>query len=237
MTTPIWMPLSVADYLKDTRHLCTREHGAYFLLLLHAWTSDGELPLDETRLARIAGLSPKEWRFSREIILDFFVLGENSYRHKRIDAELARADEFIEQKRVAGRASAAARAQRMSNGRSTDVPTATPTEGQRDANQSQSQGSVTNVTGGEPPGDPVKMVFDEGVSVLTKAGSSPAQARSLIGQWRKTHRDDAVASAIGEAKRLEVSDPKAWITKRLNNAANDETALWASIDRIFGNRR
>ena len=234
MTTPNWMPLNVADYLKDTRHLSTREHGAYFLLLMHAWTGGGELPVDETRLARIAGMSPKEWRYSREIILDFFVLVGNSYRHKRIDAELARADEFIEQKRSAGKASAAARAQRTLNGRSTDVPTGTPTERQREANQIQIQSTNAKALGGEPPGDQVKSLFEAGVGLLTKTGFTAGTARSLIGKWRKAQSDETVAAAIADAKRLEISDPKAWITARLAKAANDSSDFYASIDRTFG---
>lgn len=139
-----WMPLFVADYLADTRHLSTAEHGAYLLLIMHAWVSDGRLPLDEKRLARIAGMDAEEWRESREVILEFFTRHEDGYRHKRIDAELERATANIEQRRAAGRASAAARARQRngsgrSNARSTDVATddptsvATdvPTEGQR----------------------------------------------------------------------------------------------------------
>lgn len=138
-TAPLWMPLNVADYHKDTQHLSTLEHGAYFLLLMHCWTTGGALPGDEKRLARIARLSPREWKQSREVLLDFFKLKNGEFRHKRIDAELAKADDLIEQKREAGRKSAAARAERAFNGRSTAGATGTPTEGQREANQSQSQ--------------------------------------------------------------------------------------------------
>jgi len=137
-----WMPLYVADYLADTRHLSTTEHGAYLLLIMHAWTNNGQLPLDETRLARIAGLSSREWSASRAVILQFFMQHEDGYRHKRVDAELTRTDEIIEKRRRAGKASAASRRQRSANTCSTHFetngPANAPTQGQQTARPSQS---------------------------------------------------------------------------------------------------
>jgi uncharacterized protein YdaU (DUF1376 family) len=84
------MPLYVADYLRDTRKLTAAEHGAYLLLIMEYWTS-GELPDDDRQLARIASMTPAEWRKARPNVQPFFVDG---WKHKRIDAELARSAEI-----------------------------------------------------------------------------------------------------------------------------------------------
>jgi uncharacterized protein YdaU (DUF1376 family) len=94
-----WLPLYVGDYLRDTRDLNTLQHGAYLLLIMHYWQHDG-LPSDDARLAAIAGLTVAQWRRIREPVQAKFADG---WRHKRIDAELARADRVFLQRRLAGR--------------------------------------------------------------------------------------------------------------------------------------
>ena len=84
-----WMPFYVADYLADTGHLTTAEHGAYLLLIMHYW-SNGGLPDDDKKLARIVRMSPSEWAEARETLSEFF---QDGWSHKRIDAEFARAAE------------------------------------------------------------------------------------------------------------------------------------------------
>lgn len=66
----------------------------------------------------------------------------------------------------------------------------------------------------EPPSDPVKDLFDEGVELLVKTGCKPTNARSLIGKWRSHGGDEAVMEAIREAKRLKITEPIAWMTQR-----------------------
>ncbi|MEO0699613.1 MAG: DUF1376 domain-containing protein, partial [Pseudomonadota bacterium] len=70
---PASMPLFGDAYLADTTHLTTEEHGAYFLLLLAAWRQDTcDLPADDKKLARIAGLTPRRWKAMKPTIMEFW---------------------------------------------------------------------------------------------------------------------------------------------------------------------
>ena len=86
-----WMPLYVGDYLADTTHLSTAEHGAYLLLIMTYWRTEAPIEDDDERLARIVGATPKEWAKLRKPVAAFFDVADGVWRHKRIDAELAAA--------------------------------------------------------------------------------------------------------------------------------------------------
>ena len=110
------MPLYVADYLADTGHLSAAEHGAYMLLIMHYWTNGG-VPSDERRLARICRMSDEEWAASRNELAAFF---DGEWKHARIDAELAKSEEIsskrkaaAEQRHSKSNASASANADQM----------------------------------------------------------------------------------------------------------------------------
>lgn len=92
-----WIPIYVADYLKDTTHLSPSEHGAYFLLILQYW-QDGSLPDNERQLARIARMDAREWKDARDVLSCFFSEG---WKHKRIDAELAKIEDVSAKRRKA----------------------------------------------------------------------------------------------------------------------------------------
>ena len=100
-----WMPLYIGDYLADTRRLKAAEHGAYLLLIMEYWQAGG-LPDDDRQLARIACMTDREWKIARPIIEKRFQPG---WRHKRIDAELAKAAVMSKKRASAGKAGAAAR--------------------------------------------------------------------------------------------------------------------------------
>lgn len=100
MSNRAWMPLHITDYLADTGHLTAAEHGAYLMLIMHYW-QNGSLPADERLLQRLTRMSKDEWAESRDVLAMLF--GEN-WSHKRIDEELAKADEIIEKRRSAANA-------------------------------------------------------------------------------------------------------------------------------------
>jgi len=97
MSNRAWMPLHITDYLADTGHLTATEHGAYMLLIMHYW-QNGHLPENEKLIARIGRMTTAQWDESRDVIAMLFGPG---WTHKRIDAELSKADDIIEKRRAA----------------------------------------------------------------------------------------------------------------------------------------
>jgi uncharacterized protein YdaU (DUF1376 family) len=83
-----YMPWYHGDHIRDTGHLTTEQHGAYFLLINHYWSTGG-LPDDDCQLAAIAKLTVAKWRKMRSVIQAFF---HEDWKHKRIDAELEKAN-------------------------------------------------------------------------------------------------------------------------------------------------
>lgn len=99
----VWMPLYVNDYLGDTTHLTTEQHGAYLLLLMSAWKRQGRLPNDDMQLAAICRLTLQSWRKHRSVILPFFSGSGDDLIHKRVSEELGKASAMVEAARENGR--------------------------------------------------------------------------------------------------------------------------------------
>lgn len=107
-----WMPLWIGDYLADTMHLTTEQHGAYLLLLMHQW-KQGELPDDDVVLATITRLPAAAWRRCRPVLERFFTVADGQWVQGRAAREKERAVETNERigrvRGEAGRKGAAAR--------------------------------------------------------------------------------------------------------------------------------
>jgi uncharacterized protein YdaU (DUF1376 family) len=87
--TDIWMPVYIGDYLADTMHLSTEQHGAYLLLLFHLWRR-GVLQDDDVVLAKITGLRAKAWSTCRGVLAEFFEIHDGLWHHRRVERERIR---------------------------------------------------------------------------------------------------------------------------------------------------
>lgn len=102
--------LWVGDYLSDTAHLSAEEHGALLLLTLAAWPSAGVLPVDPSRLARIARIESAKWEMVWEAIAEFFdAVDGGKLLHRRVAAEHAVVLAAREKARERGRSASLAR--------------------------------------------------------------------------------------------------------------------------------
>lgn len=179
----LWMPLFVGDYLGDTGHLTTTQHGAYLLLIMHYWRKGG-LPDDERQIAKIAKLSSKAWASHRCVLQEFF---HDGWKHTRIEKELAKMMKVAERRQMSGSlggtASAAARV------KATDKPLMQQERGQANAEQTSSNAAAnvrdTQTQSQTPTEDRIADAPARGASMLTEG----SKARSAA-FWKALGFDD-----------------------------------------------
>lgn len=225
------MPLYIADYLRDTRRLHAREHGAYLLLIMEYWTA-GSLPDDDGDLARLAALSDKEWREVKAKIARFFGPG---WTHARIDRELAASREKYERRAAAGKKGGKAKAEAKQNSsNATPGPEAKPKPGSTNHNHSTSYSSEANASGGEPPlADPSKErreLFERGKVVLGKSAGGV-----ITGLLKAKGGNVALARAAIE-QASQAQDPAEYIGRinhpKTNGAQNDANSVISAGQRL-----
>jgi uncharacterized protein YdaU (DUF1376 family) len=102
-----WMPLWIGDYLADTMHLTTEQHGAYFLLMMAYWKNGGPLANDDDQLAAISKVSVQRWKTIGPVVKRFFREKGLLLTHKRIEEELENARQNKSKRSASGSRGAA----------------------------------------------------------------------------------------------------------------------------------
>lgn len=223
----VWMPLVLGDYLADTQRLTTEQHGAYLLLLMDYWRN-GPPPADDAVLCQITGLKPSAFRKHKSTLLAFFKCVDGRLVNKRADAEKALAAQ--NHMRASAKASKAANARwHPENG---DAPSNAPSNARAYAPRCPSPSPITVPS--EQPGEVVRSIFDQGVSLLVATGSSESSARSFIGKLRKDMGDGPLLQALTDCKREGRTDPKSWLTGCAKRQMQGGDALLRSIERTYG---
>ena len=147
-----YMQLYVADYLADTAHLTTEEHGAYLLLLFSYWQTGKPLRVD--RLSTIARVPNDRWNSVGETLSEFFNVSATHWMHFRVETDLEAVNSKTSKASAAGKASAKARflkKQQELNAKSTDVGTDVDDSLQRNGNHTDTD---TDTDTEEPPPPP-----------------------------------------------------------------------------------
>ncbi len=81
---------NIADYRKDTGHLCAVEHYIYRSLLDTYYLNEKPISLDISNVMRTHCLrTADDERMLKNVLQDFFVCTENGYEHKRVSAEIS----------------------------------------------------------------------------------------------------------------------------------------------------
>lgn len=88
------MPLYIGDYLADTMHLTTEQHGAYLLLIMAYWKNGGALPSSDQQLAAICRMPLDAWSNAKAVLENFFDTSvDGKWINHRAEAEMANAGE------------------------------------------------------------------------------------------------------------------------------------------------
>lgn len=204
MSVP-YLPLYTADYLADTSHLTTLEHGAYMLLIMNYWQRGKALPADDRKLARIAGLGPREWKRVKATICEFFEVSCDTWFHTRLESELHKLRDKSLKKQKGG----LARAQQMQSERSA--------RGQLYIGVG--KGIPLSKDNGAAP-DPDKVFWDN-----AKAYLGPKNA-SLIGKWCKDYGQEETAKAITAAQLARAVDQVPYIVETLKKTKQPAQLDW-----------
>ncbi len=234
-----WYPHHLGDFAQATAHLSMLEDAAYSRLLRWYYAEEQPIPADLRAACRIARATSNDEREAVRVVLEeFFELTADGYRQARADREIeAYRDKSAKAARSAEARWSNKRTQCGRNANASGID-ANASKGDADAmlaNSQQPTYSVPIGTGAAPPmlppaaapagdllplpADPVKVLFDAGVSLLTAAGVSDRQARSLIGQWRRTAGDADVLAAIVRCRDQRITAPVPWLSAALRPRA------------------
>ena len=230
-----YMQLYIADYLADTMHLSTEEHGAYLLLMFNYWQTGRPIP--KNRLSKIARLSNDRWSAVEPSLKEFFNDTGIEWVQERIERDLEAVKNSISQKSAAGKASAQARKakkgakpqqngngcstgvdapfEQNSNGNSTNTDTDTDTDLKE--NPSLSAGANENAGGVFPPVEPTAPRYLEGLN-------EPISKFTMTGTWLPSRDFKLRAAQWG----IQLPEPD-----YLDSELAEFAAYWNSEGKIF----
>jgi uncharacterized protein YdaU (DUF1376 family) len=234
----IWMPVYIGDYLADTMHLSTEQHGAYLLLLFHLWRR-GVLHNDDVVLAKITGLDKSAWSRARLVLAEFFEIHDGLWHHGRVERERIRV--------AAKQQSKANKAKLAASSRWSKQPSL-PTMGEAGDASSIASGTASSIAcampgdaKSEPEPEPelVRAFISEGKpSEIGGVDSRHTPFRALLGEyWKaKNHASPEMPWQGRDAKALSdflAASPQLNETQFRHMLGNRAKSAVAHGDRVY----
>lgn len=168
----LYFRFHIGDYLADTNFLDAEEHGAYLMAMLHCYKHDF-LPSDMKKLKKICKTQDEE---IIETILEFFTQKEDKWIHRRIKAELKRAESISKKASESGKRGAEKRHEKQ------DVPS----ERQAKAKQSPSERQANaELTSNQEPVTSNPSNIDSNKLESCQKASFDCPAKSMVDYWNE----------------------------------------------------
>lgn len=209
------MPLYVADYLADTTHLSTLEHGAYCLLLMSMWRAGGTLPNDPAKLAKFARMTSAQWARVEATVMQFFTLENGEVIQSRLSREIEKHAGVVRQRRESGSKGGKAKALKSNE---PDLANARGLlkQPEPEPEPKDSLGSKEDPKRGLFEDDPSKVAWSMAINLLTsRASMTEAKARAAFGRMLGANKITApdMLPALGLALANGTRDPLAYLMK------------------------
>lgn len=207
----IWMPLYIGDYLADTMHLTTEQHGAYLLLIMAYWKNGGALPSDDRKLMAICRLGADAWSMHKHTLASFFDLDSDPelWIHVRAEKEMEKAGNNQEKRTL--RAQKAAEA-RWSKNAPSNAPGNAPSIPQAMLNECPSPSpshkalKEPSLRSGKKKSESKKPAFELPPWIGTEAWSSFVEMRK---QSKRQLTENAMRLAVKTLEKLEAEGHRA----------------------------
>ena len=210
-----------ADFMNGVRGLTPQEVGIYMMLLCRIYEESGPVEYSLAKLSTYCNCTTKAFEKTalRLIELGKIIHVDGCLSNPRAEAEISKRENALASSKRGGKKSAEKRQEKQQA-----APSALQGYFNHSDTDTEKKSSVSKDTGAGAPIDPEKVMFDGGIRLLTAAGKSTDQARSIIGKWKRDFSTPEVIAALGKAQREGAIDPVGFITKTLGETRRRDRA-------------
>jgi len=220
-----YMKIYWGDLLKDTPHLDAEGFGSYVLLLGAYWCRGGPLPDDDQFLRNVARCPTEHWMRMKGRLAEFFHVEAGLWKHKRVEKELAAAEEEyrLQCERTKSATEARQRNVERNDQRNVDV-TSTVT---KDVT------TIVTITQSESESESESKSESKSESELDKADKASGSTKPTKLSARQR---EAARQAEGALKGEWVNDAGKWVNRIKRDAGKVERVMNEVCDAIKAGR-